>query len=142
MNIYISPQIQIIHGIQNKSKCSVQLPILLASPEVDSINQIQKNLYQDDIGKNCEVLNLLSIIFVSFLLSLLKNNYLFIYGWAGFSLLWAGFSLISLVGATLSCGVPASHCGASLVAHGLESTGPVVVVHRLSCCKVLKIFLD
>ena len=37
MNIYLSPQIQIIHGIQNKSKCSVQLPILLASPEVDSI---------------------------------------------------------------------------------------------------------
>ena len=37
MNIYLTPQIQIIHGLQNKSKCSVQLPTLLASPEVDSI---------------------------------------------------------------------------------------------------------
>ena len=58
------------------------------------------------------MLNLLSITFVSFLLSLLKKFYLFIYGWAGSSLLWAGFSLISLVGATLSRGAPASHCGA------------------------------
>ena len=45
--------------------------------------------------------------------------YLFIFGCVGSSLLWAGFLQLRRAGATLSCGVCASHCGG----FSLRSTG-------------------
>ena len=66
---------------------------------------------------------------------MLFKNYLLIFGHAGSSLLWAG--------ATLCCGLRASHCGGSPclgarasvdVAHGLVSCGSQNLEHKLSSC--------
>ena len=67
-----------------------------------------------------------------------------------------GLSLVAASGATLRCGVWASHCcgfsccgaralgaRASVVAaRGLQSTGSVVAAHRLSCFTACGIFPD
>ena len=82
--------------------------------------------------------------------------YLFISGCVGSLLLRAGFLQLRRAGATLCCGVRASHCGgfsccrawalgtraSVVVAHGLQSTGSVVVVHGLSCFTACGIFPD
>ena len=81
---------------------------------------------------------------------------LFIFGCIGSLLLCTGFRQLGRAGATLRCGVQASHCNgfsrcraqalgvwASVaVARGLSSTGSVVVVHRLSCSTACGIFPD
>ena len=74
--------------------------------------------------------------------------YLFIFGCIGSSLLHVGFLQLQRMGATLSCGAQASHCGGFLccgaqalgarasvfVACGLSSCGSRALQHRLSSC--------
>ena len=88
---------------------------------------------------------------------------LFIFGCVGSSLLHVGFLQLRRAGVTLRCGARASHCsgfshcgaralgarasvvaahGLSIVTHGLQSTGSVVVAHKLSCSTACGIFLD
>ena len=86
-------------------------------------------------------------------LSFFKNKfiylfYLFIFGCVGSSLPLTGFLQLGQAGATLCCGVQASHCGgfsccgaralgtwASVVAaRGLSSCGSRALEHRLSSC--------
>lgn len=45
-----------------------------------------------------------------FLLTFFKKNYVFIFGCDGSSLLHVGFLYLGQAGATLRCGVSASHC--------------------------------
>ena len=73
---------------------------------------------------------------------------LFVFGCVGSSLLCAGFLQLWRVGATLRCGVRASHCGgfsccraqalgtraSVVVASGVSSCGSQAVEHRLSSC--------
>ena len=87
----------------------------------------------------------------------------FIFGRVGSSLLGVGFLQLRRVGATLRCGarlltvvasLVAEHglqahrlssCGtwaSVVVARGLQSTGPVVVAHGLSCSAACGIFPD
>ena len=72
----------------------------------------------------------------------------FFFGCVGSSLLHAGFLWLQRVGATVRCGVWASHCGgfsccraralgtraSVVVAHGLSSCGSQALEHRLSSC--------
>ena len=74
--------------------------------------------------------------------------YLFIYGCVGSLLLLAGFLQLWRAGATLRCGVWASHCGgfsccgaqalgtwaSVVVAHGLSSCGSWALERRFSSC--------
>ena len=79
---------------------------------------------------------------------------IYFFGCTGSSLLCTGFLQLRLAGATLGCGVRASHCGglsccgawalgtwASVVAaHGLYNAGSVVVAHgpsRSTACGIL-----
>ena len=68
--------------------------------------------------------------FVVFLINLF---YLFTFGCVGSSLLRAGFLWLRRVGATLGCGVQASHCGgfSCCGAWALGTQASVVVEHRL-----------
>ena len=68
----------------------------------------------------------------------------------------AGFPLVAVAGATLRCTAWASHRGgfpccraqvlghvdSAVVAPRLQSTGSVVVGHRLSCSKACRVFQD
>ena len=64
-----------------------------------------------------------------------KELILFIFGCVGSSLLCAGFLQLQRAGATLLCGVRASHCGSfSCGAWALGPRASVVVACRLSSC--------
>ena len=87
-------------------------------------------------------------IFLFFILRELYYFYLFIFGCVGSSLLRAGFLQLRRAGATLRCGVWASHCGgfsccraqslgvraSVVVACGLSSCGSRALECRLSSC--------
>ena len=62
--------------------------------------------------------------------------YLFIFGCIGSSLLRAGFLQLQRAGATLRCGVRASHCGgfSCCGARALGAWASIVVSHGLSSC--------
>ena len=82
--------------------------------------------------------------------------YLFIFGCAGPSLVRRVFSSCGKWALLSSCGVRASHCGSFslckaqalghegsvVVVPGLYGTGPIVVVHGLSCSSACRIFQD
>ena len=88
--------------------------------------------------------------FVSFSILFIFKTYLFIFifGCVGSSLLHAGFLYLQRAGATLCCGVQASHCGgfsccgawalgawvSVAAARGLSSCGLWALEHRLSSC--------
>ena len=71
--------------------------------------------------------------------------YLFIYFWLHWVFVAVcGLSVVRQAGATLGCGVRASHCGgfSCCGAQALQCTGSVVVAHGLSCSVACGIFLD
>ena len=63
-------------------------------------------------------------------ISFLNNIYLFIFGWAGSSLLLGLFSGCGKCGAALSCGARGSSCS------GSSYCGALAPEHRLSSCGV------
>ena len=84
----------------------------------------------------------LSILFIYFFYINFLILFIFIFGCVGSSLLRAGFLWLRQVGATLSCGVQASHCsGFSYCgARALGTRASVVVARGLSCSVACGIF--
>ena len=75
-------------------------------------------------------------LFICFIIYKFIYFYLFIFGCVGSSLLRAGFLQLQRAGATLHCGVRASHCGgfSCCGAWALGVQASVVVARRLCSC--------
>ena len=73
--------------------------------------------------------------------SMVNNIRLFVFGYAGSSLLCRFLSSCGKQGLFSSCSARASH-GGGFSCYGFWSTGSVAVVHRLSCSTACWIFPD